>query len=321
MFLLTVFCLKGRFMIWTRRFIRLRWIFFAALLMLAGCAAGTKGVGEPPHLMKRADRAAFAGVEAYAGGDYTDALASFNEALGIDRSLDDRSAETMDLINIGRVLIVLGDYDGAVAALNEAVRVATAADDEVGLVSALATLAKAAYITGDRSAALKHLERSFLIGGVKGAETGAILNLQGLIYMDAESISEAKKIFHSALDLNKRRSDDLETANSYRGLAKLSLAEDDPASALYHYMAAYELDRVLGDPARIAFDLNSMASLHLKEGRLKEAAFLFERSYLVNLNSGRPGRARTDIDSLLRIYRRLGDERKVLYWDGLLHKD
>jgi tetratricopeptide (TPR) repeat protein len=308
-------------MVWTRRFISLRWILFAALLMLVGCAAGTKGVPEPPHLMKRADRAALAGWEAYASGDYTDALASFTEALRIDRSLDDRSAEIMDLVNIGRVLIVLGDYDGAVAGLNEAVSVATAADDDVGLVSALATLAKAAYITGDRSGALKHLERSLLIGGVKGAETGAILNLQGLIYMDAGSIPEAKKIFHSALKLNKRRGDALETANSHRGLAKLSLTRDDPASALYHYMAAYKLDRALGDPARIAFDLDSLAGVHLKEGRLKEAAFIFERSYLVNLNSGRLGPARSDIDSLLRIYRKLGDERRVLYWDGLGHKD
>ncbi len=305
----------------TRRLARAHSLLFAALIMLVGCAAGSKGVGEPPHLMKRADRAALAGVEAYAGGDYTDALASFTEALRIDRSLDDRSAEIMDLVNIGRVLIVIGDYDGAIANLNEAVSVATATDDAAGLVSALSTLAKAAYITGDGPTALKYLERSLLIGGLKGAETGAILNLQALIYMNDENIGEARKIFHSALKLNKRRGDDLETANSYRGMAKLSLAEDDPASALYHYMAAYELDRTTGDPARIAFDLNSIAALHLKGGRLKEAAFLFERSYLVNLNSGQAGRARADIDSLLRIYRKLGDEPKVLYWDGLLTID
>ena len=268
--------------------------------------------------MKRADRAAFTGMKAYADGDYDDALASFNEALRVDRSLDDRSAEIMDLVNIGRVSIVIGDYDGAIASLNEAVGAAAVYDDAAGLASALATLAKAVYITGDGPGALKHLERSLLIGGLKAPETGAILNLQGLIYLDAGNISEAGKILASALKLNKRRHDYLETANSYRGLAKLSLARNDLASARYNYKAAYESDRGLGDPARIAFDLNSMAWLYMKEGGMKEAAFLFERSYMVNLNSSRPGRARVDIENLLKVYRKLGDKSKVLYWDGLL---
>ena len=227
----------------------------------------------------------------------------------------------MDLINIARVLIVLAEHDAAEKRLHEAVTVATAADDTAGLVSALSTLAKAAYITGDNPGALKYLERSFLIGGVKGAETGAILNLQALVYMDGDRISEARKIFASALDFNKRRGDPLETANSYRGLAKVSLAKGDTASALYNYMAAYELDRALADPARISADLNSMAGLHVMEGRLKEAVFLFERSYMVNLNSGRLGEARADIESLLKAYRKLGDESKVEYWDELLNNN
>ena len=63
-----------------------------------------------------------------------------------------------------------------------------------------------------------------------------------------------------------------------------------------------------------------MAGLHVMEGRLKEAAFLFERSYMVNLNSGRLGEARADIESLLKLYRALGDEPKVDYWDELLNK-
>ncbi len=304
-----------------KTFIRSYFLFFAALVILVGCAAGTKELREPPQLMKRADRAAITGMDAYASGDYAEALASFTEALRVDRSIDDRAAETMDLINIARVLLVLGEHDDAVKRLEEAVTVATAADDTAGLVSALSTLAKAAYIAGDNQRALKYLERSFLIGGVKGAETGAILNLQALVYMDGNRISEARKIFVSALDFNKRRGDALETANSYRGLAKVSLHRGDVATALYNYMAAYELDRALADPARISADLNSMGKLHVMDGRLKEAVFLFERSYMVNLNSGRLAEARADIESLLEAYRELGDEPKVLYWDKMLHKD
>ena len=68
-------------MVMTRYFARPYLFLFAALIILVGCAAGPKEFGEAPQPVKRADRAALTGMDAYASGDYADALASFTEAL------------------------------------------------------------------------------------------------------------------------------------------------------------------------------------------------------------------------------------------------
>ncbi len=300
-------------MVWIRRCFKVA-LLLSAVSLVPGCAARTKGGDESPYLLEMAAKAGSQGGEAYARGDFKVALDRFKTALKIDRSIDNRSAEIMDLVNIGRVLIVLGDYDGAAVYLNDAVSMAVQTNDAANLGSALSTLAKAAYMTGDVQAALNHLERALSVKGGERKETGAILNLKGLIYMDAGRADEASVIFKKALALNKRRKDDLERANSYRGLAEISRINGDLDTALERYRAAYEIDRGLGDPGKIALDLNSMASLHLKQGRLEEAAFLFERSYAVNLNSGRTTRALANLDSVISAYQALGDEQKALYY-------
>ncbi len=306
-------------MTWIRRCFKVALLLSAVSLAL-GCAARTKGRDEGPYLPKMAAKAGVKGGDAYARGDFKEALDRFKTALKIDRSVDNRSAELIDLINIGRVLIVLGDYDGAAVYLNDAVSVAAATNDASNLSSALSTLAKAAYMTGRVEAALEHLERALSVEAGEGVETGAILNLKGLIYVDAGRADEASAIFKKALQLNKRRRDDLEIANSYRGLAETSRINGRLDTALERYRAAYEIDRSIGDPRKIALDLNSMASLHLKQGRLEEAAFLFERSYAVNLNSGRTTRALVDLDSVISVYQDLGDEQKALYYIEIRRK-
>lgn len=284
----------------------------SAVSLAAGCAARTKGLDEGPYLLKMAAKAGVKGGEAYARGDFKEALDRFKIALKIDRSVDNRSAELMDLINIGRVLIVLGDYGGAEAYLNDAVSVAAQTNDAPKLSAALSTLAKAAYMSGRVEAALEYLERALSVGAGPRVETGAILNLKGLIYLDAGRAEEAAVIFKKALALNRKRKDDLEIANSYRGLAEISRINGHPGTALERYRAAYEIDRSLGDPGKIALDLDSMASLHLEQGRLEEAAFLFERSYSVNMNSGRTAGALANLESVISVYQELGEERKAL---------
>lgn len=298
--------------------------YLSALLLaifVAGCS-GAPVKDQRPYIMTMADEASSSGAAAYTGGDFVKAAARFAESLRMNRSIDNRAGELVDLINIGRVAVELGDQKSAIATLEDALRLASSLNDEAALSEGHATLAKAHHLAGDSPSALDHIEQSIAIGGRLGRRSGAVLNLKGLIYLSSGRRAEAGLILAEALKLNTDANDTLQAANSLRALAEFEMGSGNHKEAYAYLYRAYEADRSAASSGRIALDLEMMADLRVVEGRRLDGAFLYERSYLVSLSSGQTSEALSRIEKLIRTYRDLGEEEKARFYmairDGIL---
>jgi len=287
----------------------------AIFLVLTGCAAVDKKKASPIQIKSSEMKAA--GVDAYGLGDYAGARSAFAEALRLDRSVDNREGELLDLINLARVAVVTGVYDDARAWLADAVALAQFLKDDKNLSEAYATLAKAGYLTGNHDAAWTHIEAAIAIDRRAGVKSGARLNLKAAILTASGKPAEAKSILNDALKLNAGGGDVVETANSYRALAEADIREGSDATALDYYQRAYETSREAGDNSRLAADLVSISSLQMKTGRAADALFSLSRLYAVASASGMAREAAWALDGLISINEAAGSMDKGAFYRKL----
>ncbi len=291
------------------------------IISIAGCSAVP--VKEQNHyILKMADEASSAGVAAYMEGDFVKAAARFQESLRMNRAVDNRPGELVDLINTGRALVELGDLKGAASLLEEAMRLAAALNDDTALSEGHATIAKAFHLNGDSPAALDHIEQSIAIDGRLGRRSGSVLNLKGLIYLASGRRQEAGPLLTEALKLNNDAGDGVQAANSMRALSELERDAGNLKGSYAYLEMAYQADKSAAVSGRIALDLEMMADLRIVEGRHADGAFLYERSYLVSLSSGLTSEAVSRIEKLIKTYRDIGEEEKAQFYlavrDGIL---
>lgn len=288
---------------------------------LVGCASAPVKE-QRPYIMTMADEASASGTAAYANGDFAKAAVRFGESLRINRSVDNRAGELVDLINIGRAKVELGDTRAAVAMLEDALRLAASLSDEAALSEGHATIAKAYQLAGDSPSALDHIEQSILIDARLGRRSGVALNLKGLIYLSAGRRQEAGPILVEALKLNTDADDSVQAANSMRALAGFERESGDLKAAYAYLERAYKADKSTASSGRIALDLEMMADIRVIEGRYSDGAFLYERSYLVSLSNGQTSKAISNIEKLIKTYTDIGDVEKARFYtsirDGIL---
>ncbi len=82
--------------------------------------------------------------------DFKPALAGADEALAIERELDNRQSIGFDLLHSGRALLGLGRTEEAIARLNDALAIGRALNQREIMARSLLTLAEAALARGDR---------------------------------------------------------------------------------------------------------------------------------------------------------------------------
>lgn len=303
-----------------RRIVSGRWLSIlslTALAVLSGCMGQRPAVGARPERSFMESKAAEAGrraVSAYEAGDYRKSLSYSMESLRINRSIDNRPGELLDLINIGRILISAGDYERARLYISDAVRLALSSGDSGRLSEAYATQAKADLLSGSVSSAIDSIEEALSIDEKLGRISGERLNIKGMIYLREEMLPEASEAFEEALKANRSDGNGIETANSIRALAKIRWKERKGREALILYRDAYEIDKGGGDSGKIALDLLGMADIYFGDNDFKEAAFLYERSYIVSLNAGDRAGALKSLEMVIESYRALADEAKVIYY-------
>lgn len=278
----------------------------AAFIAFAGCSGPAPK--KEPAFASKASQAGRAGFESIEEGDYNKALSSFKEALTLNRSVDNRLGEVKDLINIGRVYILLNDPGSAREYLSQAVRLGGALGDKKYLSEAYASLAKAEGLAGELESALVDIERSIEMEA-PGLTTGAKLNIKADILLEGKRAGEAAEVLKKAVALNK--GDDAELATSLRLMAETNGLDGKTEEAFRLFEEAYRLDSAIGRPIHITEDLFGMAALRLSDGKYDEAGFLFERAYAVSSSAGLVDEALATIDKIIYTYNKSGNPGKA----------
>src|SRR5574337_575798 len=282
---------------------------FSCIVLVSAVLAGCSPKAVRPLRPRAAqDAAAYEaqGVEAYGKSDAEGALRSFAEALRLNRSIDNRLGEAVDLINMARAELALGSVLEAKGHAEEAINASKDASGAKETSEVYSTLAMAKYALRDYDGALKGIEESLAIDGHVGYKTGSKLNLKGLILMESGRTG-AEDAFKGALEASRRADDKTEEANSLRALGDL-YSDGRPKEALESFKGAYEIDAAAGEPGKIAIDLESIAALHRQAGRTDEALKMFERAYKASLNAGLDEIALGSVDAMIGIYEGLNEK-------------
>jgi tetratricopeptide (TPR) repeat protein len=184
-----------------------------------------------------APRLAFLSSSLWALGDYGQAEDTAKEGLHIAREVDNPYAEGKARYYLGLIRFSQGDYDGARALLQESLRVQEGSGGrpiEVGLT--LAALAFLAHRLGDDEKAKEVAIRAAQIGQRTGqAELQAHASLAlGHALAGLGDFPAAADAYRHAYDTYRQATWRNAPMEALAGLARVALAQGDPALALAH---------------------------------------------------------------------------------------
>jgi tetratricopeptide (TPR) repeat protein len=246
----------------------------ACAATLAACGGGG-AARDPARAALREAGYAERGRRAYEDGRFARALAYFEKAQGIARSLDDREAVGAHIANRALALRALGRTGEARAALD-------------GLIDFPAIYSPRAVLGALRVRALLFLDDGDLAGADADAESaaalcretscadvGAVLALSGRILFLRGDHLAALYAARSARERSAEGSTAQADALRVAGDALLALGE--PIEAGIEFMRALEIDKGLGRTRMIALDLGGLGDAACAVGDRGGAAAYYAR--------------------------------------------
>lgn len=247
-------------------------------ILIAGCGSVSVAVSDT-HL--KAVGFSQNAEDAYKRGDYSSALNLYSEALRINRSIENTDGIAINLINMSVIYKKLGDIDNAHMCLDELLSVGHGTYTplrlaEAGIIKAMLYIDAKKYET-----AKEWLNKAFIFCEGKCYLEGKIYNLKSRIALLMEDPTSAISYSGKAIELNRKRGDEEEIANSLRFMAdaRLMMCEYEPSRKLYE--EALTIDKKLGLSKKIAIDLIGIGSAFLREGDCKSAVSYFKRTLSV----------------------------------------
>jgi G-protein signaling modulator 2 len=254
-----------------------------ALLLLFGCG----GYKEPTLSDAQLKAAEFnqKAESAFKKGNYKRALNLYNEALKINRSIEDTDGIAINIINAAAAYRKLGDKEKAHKYLDEMLN-STAVTYRPAHISDAAFLKALLYLDEDKYGAAKNLaDRSLSSCGDSQCQ-GKIYNLMGRIELFKGDPASAITYGNKGLSINKGNGDESETANSLRLLAEAKAAKGQYIEAKNLYEDALLIDKKLEAGRKIAMDLIGIGDMLFKQKMCGDAVKYYRRALSVSKGLG-----------------------------------
>jgi predicted ATPase/DNA-binding XRE family transcriptional regulator len=208
-------------------------------------------------------------------GRYAEAVALFDEAIGLLRELDERSLLVRALNDVGAA-VAQGGGDPR-AAFEEALAIQRDLEDELVTALCLINLGDRDRVDGDLGLAQSRLEEASAIARRLDApyHLAAALATLGWVDRARDDLAAARAHYRESLPLFARLGEPFGVANCLRSLAWLAWAEGRAAEAARYYGAADALCPGVGaegaDEQRMHEDACAALRVHLGDGRFEAA--------------------------------------------------
>ena len=304
-----------------------------ALALLGLLAAGAAGCGDaggardPP----RADAAGSAarspgtrpertvapeeeGREAYARGDYTEAIRPWETALAEARASDDRAAEARLLTSLGLAAWRIGDFGTARERGEEAVRVELRHGLDDLLPRSYNALGLLAWEQSRFGEAITEFEQA-LAAAEKAGDleyvTKSIANL-GLVYEAVGEFGTARERYLTALAAARKLGDARTEGRILVNLAALDRRAGDLVSAVAWLDTARAMDLGSFDPTGEEALWGQVASVRIQLGDARLAVAALDTALRLARAQGLRQAEAANQELLAEVHRRAGDHRRAL---------
>jgi tetratricopeptide (TPR) repeat protein len=176
------------------------------------------------------------GIASYSQGDYTDAEAQLNQALHLSQEIGERRTESVVLRNLGDLARGQGDYARALAYFEQSLHHCREIGDRRGESETLAFLGLLSHHLGDDTTACENSRRAVHIAQSVDAryEEGVALTCLGHALTGLGQLAEAADAYRQARAIQQELGQTNMAMEPLAGLARVALAEGNPAQALAH---------------------------------------------------------------------------------------
>jgi tetratricopeptide (TPR) repeat protein len=215
--------------------------------------------------------------------DYENALRFYNEALNINRSIENIDGIAINIINIAATYRKLGDKDNAHKQIDEILNASPIAYNSMHMLEAAFLKAMLYFDEKNYDKTLEWTDRALsFCQSQQCSNMGKVYNLKGRAYLEKGNIASAISYGNKGLELNRSHENKQEEANSLRILAEARLIKGEYDKAKRLYEDALSIDKTLGLSKKIAQDLMGMGNVFLKQGNCESAAAYFKRALSVS---------------------------------------
>ncbi len=272
--------------IWNKSFLkRLLLCCSIALLLLSGCG----GYKEPTLSDTQLMTAELNGKaeSAFKKGNYWRALNLYNEALKINRSIENIDGVAINIINMAATYRKLGDKDNAHKQIDEILNASPIAYNPLHLSEAAFLKAMLYFDEKNYDRALEWTDKSLsFCQRSQCSNMGKIYNLKGRAYLEKGDVDSAISYGNKGLESNKEDEHKTEKANSLRLIANAKLMKGEYENARKFYEDALSIDKTLGLSRKISQDLMGIGNTYLRQGNKNSALDYFKRALSVSEASG-----------------------------------
>lgn len=224
---------------------------------------------------------------AFKKGDYENALRLYNEALKINRSIENIDGIAINIINMTATYRKLSDKGNAHKQLDEILNTSPTTYSPLHLSEAAFLKAMLYFDEKNYDKTLEWTDKALsFCQSLQCSNIGKIYNLKGRTYLKKVDILSALFYTNKGLEINKSIENKQEEANSLRILAEAKLMNNEYDEAKKFYENALSIDKTLGLSKKITQDLMGIGNIFLRQGNCELATVYFKRALSVSENKG-----------------------------------
>jgi CHAT domain-containing protein/tetratricopeptide (TPR) repeat protein len=301
---------------------------FISVLLLSESVAATPGrigvrIAQQPTAISQdatraaAERAFQEGKQLYKQGtadSLRQAIAKYEEALSLYRSVGDKAREAVTLNNIGGVYSDLGQKQKALDYYNQSLPLRRAVGEKAGEARTLNNIGGVYSDLGQKQKALDYYNQSlplFQAVGDKAGEATSLTNI-GLVYSDLGQRQKGVEYYNQSLPLFQAVGDKAGEAVTLNNIGSVYWNLGEQHKALDYYNQSLPLARAVGDKAGEARTLNNIGSVYDALGEKQKALDYFNQSLPLERVIGNKAGEATTLNNIGGVYSDLGQKQKAL---------
>jgi two-component system, NarL family, sensor kinase len=198
-------------------------------------------------------------------------------ALGYERG---RAAA---IVNEGNVSMSTGDYPGALALFEQALEIQKSIGDVRGAATSINNMGNVYLSQGILEDALMHYKAALKIrlSGHDQKGVSDCYNNIGIVQYHRGNLQVSLKAYMASLKIVKMLNDKNAIARSYNNIGSINLMLGDFEGARRSFTGAIKMQQELGDSIGLGRSYNNLANIDLGEGKYPEALQNFKTSLLI----------------------------------------
>jgi CHAT domain-containing protein/uncharacterized protein HemY len=262
---------------------------------------------EADHLLRQ-------GIQEYEAGSFRAAIASWEAALQLYRSLQDQKGEAKSLNNLGHAYFFLGQYEKSINYHQQSIEIASKIRDRSVEASALGNMGLAYDALGQYHHALDLYNQSLWLAreiNNRPVEAAALGNI-GSTYLSLGQYNRSIEFYEQYQAITRELHDRRGEAKALHNLGNSHRALDQYQRAIEYYEQSLAIKRELQDRSGEANSLGGLGNAYQSLGEYKKAIVFHEQSLAIERAINYRRGESNSLSSLGNAYYALGDYQQAI---------